>query len=87
MDRILSQDKTTEYRECTDYWKQRIEDKPYSQIRLTNGYGNDTRRYVLARYMGYDIKQYNGKPHFAIPINRELWKERREETGGKIVKL
>ncbi len=84
MDRILSQDKTIEYRECTDYWKQRIEDKPYSAIRLTNGYGNDTRRYVLARYMGYDVVNRNGTPHYAIPINRELWKEYREITGGKV---
>ena len=84
MDRILSGEKTTEYRECTDYWKKRIEDRPYSRVKLTNGYGNDTRRYVLCRYLGYDIVERNGTPHYAIPINRELWKEYREETGGKI---
>ncbi len=84
MDRILSGEKTTEYRECTDYWKKRIEDRPYSRVKLTNGYGNDTRRYVLCRYLGYDIVERNGTPHYAIPINRELWLERREETGGMI---
>ena len=86
MERIFNGDKTTEYREITDYWKKRLVDKPYSRVRITNGYGNDTRPYVLLRYVGYDIKEYNGKPHFAIPINRELWKEYREEIGGKVKK-
>ena len=86
MERIFSGEKTIEYREITDYWKKRLVDKPYSRVRITNGYGNDTRPYVLLRYMGYDIQEYNGKPHFAIPINRELWKERREETGGTVKK-
>ena len=84
MSRILSGEKTTEYREITDYWKKRLVDKPYSRLRITNGYGNDTRPYVLLRYMGYDIVEREGKPHYSIPINRELWKEKRTTTGGKV---
>jgi hypothetical protein len=34
--------------------------------------------------MGYDVVDRNGTPHYAIPINRELWKEYREETGGNV---
>ena len=83
-DRIISGDKTIEYRECGEYWDKRIKDRHYNYLRITNGYGNDTRRYVLLRYMGYDVVERNGTPHYAIPINRELWKEYREETGGKI---
>ena len=86
MESILSGDKRIEYRECTDYWKKRIVDIPYSQVRITNGYGNDSRPYVLLRYKGYEEVQYNGKPHYAIPIDKKLWLERREQVGGEIKK-
>jgi len=84
MDSILSGEKLIEYRECSKYWKKRIVDKPYSTLRITNGYGNDTRPYVLLKYKGYEIVNYNGKPHYAIPINRELWKEKRTTIGGNV---
>ena len=84
MESIFSGEKTIEYRECTDYWKKRIEDIPYSRVRITNGYGNDTRPYILLRYMGYDVVERNGTPHYAIPINQELWKEQRTTIGGKV---
>jgi|TARA_B100000287_G_C20387157_1_gene684042 hypothetical protein len=84
MDRILSGEKVVEYRECGEYWDKRIVGKDYSKVRITNGYGNDTRPYILLRYMGYDVVEYNGTPHYAIPIHRELWKEYRQNIGGKI---
>ena len=84
MDRILSGEKVVEYRECGEYWDKRIVGKDYNKVRITNGYGNDTRPYILLRYMGYDIVEYNGTPHYAIPIHRELWKEYRQNIGGKI---
>ena len=86
MDSIFKGDKVIEYRECTDYWKKRIVDTPYDQVRITNGYGNDTRPYVLLEYKGYEIVDRNGTPHYAIPINRELWLERREQIGGNVIK-
>ena len=86
MERIFKGDKVVEYRECTDYWKKRIVDTPYRRLRITNGYGNDTRPYVLLRYKGYEVVDYNGKPHFAIPINRELWLEQRTTIGGNVIK-
>ena len=86
MDIIFKGDKVVEYRECTDYWKKRLVDKPYTRLRITNGYGNDTRPYVLMKYQGYDIVDRNGTPHYAIPINRELWLEQRTTIGGKITK-
>ena len=84
MDSILKGDKVVEYRECTDYWKKRIVDIPYDRVRITNGYGNETRPYVLLKYKGYEIVNYNGTPHYAIPINRELWKEKRTTIGGNV---
>ena len=86
MDSIMKGDKVIEYRECTDYWKKRIVDTPYKRLRITNGYGNETRPYVLLEYKGYEVVNRNGTPHYAIPINRELWIEHREETGGKITR-
>ena len=84
-ERIMSNEKVVEYRECTKYWNKRLEDKSYSKLRITNGYGNDTRPYVLLRYLGYDIVERDGKPHYAIPIQRALWKEYRQEVNGKII--
>jgi len=86
IDTIFKGEKTIEYRECTDYWKKRIVDIPYDQIRITNGYGNDTRPYVLLKYKGYEVVDRNGTPHYAIPIDKKLWIERREQIGGKIQK-
>tara|TARA_Y100000004_G_scaffold90885_1_gene101858 strand:+ start:2908 stop:3222 length:315 start_codon:yes stop_codon:yes gene_type:complete len=84
MERIFNGEKTIEYRECTKYWKKRIVDKPYDLVRITNGYGNDTRPYIICEYKGYDLMDYNGKPHYAISINRNLWCEWRKEIGGKV---
>ena len=84
-ERIMSNEKVVEYRECTKYWNKRLEDKSYSKLRITNGYGNDTRPYVLLRYLGYDIGERDGKPHYAIPIQRALWKEYRQEVNGEII--
>ncbi len=84
-ERIMSNEKVVEYRECTKYWDKRLKDKSYSKLRITNGYGNDTRPYVLLRYLGYDIVERDGKPHYAIPIQRALWKEYRQEVNGEII--
>ena len=86
MDSIFKGDKVIEYRECTDYWKKRIVDTPYKELRITNGYGNETRPYVLMKYAGYEIVDRNGTPHYAIPIDKKLWIERREEVGGNVIK-
>ena len=51
-DRIVSGDKVIEYRERTDYWDKRIMIEQYELLRITNGYGNDTRPYRLYRYAG-----------------------------------
>ena len=84
-ERIMSDEKVVEYRECSKYCDKRLKDKSYSKLRITNGYGNDTRPYVLLRYLGYDIVERDGKPHYAIPIQRALWKEYRQEVNGEII--
>ena len=41
-DRIVSGDKTIEYRDCGEYWDRRIKNRSYDYMRITNGYGNAT---------------------------------------------
>ena len=84
MESIFSGEKTIEYRECTDYWKKRIVDKPYDLLKITNGYGNETRPYIVMEYKGYEVVNRNGKPHYAIPIDRNLWCEWRDEIEGEV---
>ena len=101
MDKIFRGDKEVEYREATEYWEKRIvggwsrtgwTQKTYDFLRITNGYGNDTRPYILMKYPGYtrEMRILEGDEiptqHYAIPITRDLWIEKRETIGGKVVK-
>ena len=36
-ERIMSDEKVIEYRECTKYWDKRLKDKSYAKLRITNG--------------------------------------------------
>ena len=53
-DAIADGTKTTEYRDKTDYWKRRIEDREYDVIKFRNGYAKDAPT-MLVEYNGYDI--------------------------------
>ena len=84
INRIFSGEKTIEYRECTKYWKKRIEDKKYRFMRITNGYGNATRPYILMEYKPIGIVERNNKPHYAIKCDKSKWIEFRKEINGDI---
>ena len=84
INRIFSGEKTIEYRECTKYWKKRIEDKEYQFMRITNGYGNDTRPYIIMEYKPIGIVEREGKPHYAIKCDKSKWIEYRNELNGDI---
>ena len=84
INRIFSGEKTIEYRECTKYWKKRIEDKEYRFMRITNGYGNDTRPYIIMEYKPIGIVEREGKPHYAIKCDKSKWIEFRKEINGVI---
>ena len=77
-DRIVSGEKTIEYREVTDYWSKRIHNKEYSYLRITNGYGNKTRPYRLYRYGGATRVMKNSIQHYSIPIPQEFIVESRD---------
>ena len=53
-DRILNGSKTIEYRDKTDYWKVRLENKEWDTILFRHGYRKDARK-MLVEYKGMDI--------------------------------
>ena len=77
-DRIIDGTKVVEYREVTDYWSKRIHNKEYSYLRITNGYGNDTRPYRLYRYAGATRVMKDSIQCFAIPIPEDFIIESRD---------
>ena len=77
-DRIVSGEKLIEYRVRTDYWDKRILNKPYKYVRITNGYGNDTRPYRLYRYGGATRVMKDNTQCYAISIAEDLIIESRD---------
>ena len=77
-DRIVSGEKTIEYRERTDYWDKRINARHYDYLRITNGYGNDTRPYRLYRYTGATRVMKDNTQCYAISIAEDLIVESRD---------
>ena len=77
-DRIVSGSKVVEYREVTDYWTKRILNRDYKYMRITNGYGNDTRPYRLYKYVGATRVMVGDTQHYSIPISEELIIESRD---------
>ena len=51
-DAIANGTKLFEYRQTTDYWKKRIEDKEYDMIKFRNGYAKNAPT-MLVEYKGY----------------------------------
>ena len=77
-DRIVSGDKVIEYRERTDYWDKRINARHYKYMRITNGYGNDTRPYRLYRYPGAKRVMENNIQCYSIPLVEDFIIEKRD---------
>ena len=56
-DQIAEGTKTIEYREVTDYWKKRIENREYDVIKFRNGYAKDAPT-MLVEYKGYSVGKH-----------------------------
>ncbi len=84
-DRIVKGDKVIEYRERTKYWDKRILNKPYKYVRITNGYGNDTRPYRLYKYGGATQVMKDSIECFAIPIDETLLLESRDKVNQEVL--
>ena len=46
-DKILSGEKTSEYRECSEYWNNRLNKKHYDTVVFHKGYTNTTIKYKI----------------------------------------
>ena len=77
-DRIVSGEKTIEYREVTDYWTKRINARHYDYLKISNGYGNKTRPYRLYRYAGATRVMKDNTQHYSIPIPESFIIESRD---------
>jgi len=77
-DRIVSGEKRIEYRERTDYWDKRINGREYQYMRITNGYGNQTRPYRLYQYTGATRVMKDNIQCYAISIDESLVVESRD---------
>ena len=67
-DQIASGYKIFEYREKTDYWKKRIENREYDVIKFRNGYAKNAPT-MLVEYVGLNV----GNPFaYEIQIGKVL---------------
>lgn len=46
-DKIVSGEKTSEYRECSEYWNKRLKNKVYDTVVFHKGYTNITATYKI----------------------------------------
>ena len=46
-DKIVSGQKTSEYRACSDYWNKRLQNKNYNTVVFHKGYTNITATYKI----------------------------------------
>ena len=70
-DQIAEGTKTIEYRDRTDYWKKRIENREYDIIKFRNGYAKNAPT-MLVEYKGYNIgSEYELKLGKIIEVNDE----------------
>ena len=53
-------------------------------MRITYGYGNDTRPYIIMEYKLIGIVERDNKPHYAIKCDKSKWIEFRKEINGVI---
>ena len=63
--------KKTEYRECTPYWRRRLEGRDYDVIRFRNGYA--TKAPVMdVQYVTKGFRVVGGKKEYAIRLGKIL---------------
>lgn len=70
-DEIAAGEKTTEWRDRTDYWARRLEGRDYDQINFRNGYAADAPEMVV-EYRGVRKVTRGGEPQYAISLGRIL---------------
>lgn len=79
-DKILSGEKTQEFRLKTDFWRTRLEGKKYDEISFRNGYST-TAPVMRVEFLGLGEGQWEGRPCYVIQLGKILGtKNTRHET-------
>ena len=70
-DLIATGQKKTEYRECTPYWRKRLEGRDYDVVSFRNGYA--TRAPVMeVEYVAKGFRVIGSKKEYAIRLGKIL---------------
>ena len=70
-DAILSGEKTIEYRDITDYWRPRLENKEYDTILFRNGYRPDSPQ-MMGEYKELTIDRQSNPNRYALVLGKVL---------------
>ena len=70
-DQIAEGTKTIEYRDKTDYWKRRIENREYDIIKFRNGYAKDAPE-MIVEFKGMGTVTFQTTPTYAIQLGNVL---------------
>ena len=70
-DAILSGEKTIEYRDITDYWRPRLENKEYDTILFRNGYSPSSPQ-MMVEYKELPIDRQSNPNRYALVLGKVL---------------
>ena len=70
-DQIASGTKKTEYRDTSDYWARRLEDRDYDEIVFRNGYGLKVPE-MRVEFRGIRKRGTGRSGHYAIKLGKVL---------------
>ena len=70
-DAILSGEKTIEYRDITDYWRPRLENKQYDTILFRNGYSPSSPQ-MMVEYKELTIDRQSNPNRYALVLGKVL---------------
>ena len=68
-ERIYEGTKTTEYRDLTEYWKKRIDEKHYTHIKFQLAYSKNPPT-MLVEVLGRNIVDYKGVKSYAFDLGK-----------------
>lgn len=78
-DAIARGEKLEEYRDCTDYWKARLEEREYDIVRFCNGYGPNVPE-METEWVGVKKVTRDGQKMYAVQVGKMLHLKRWTRT-------
>ena len=82
-DKIVTGEKTEEYRRRTDFWKNRLNGRHYEQIQFRNGYNKDAPT-MRVQCLGISEGQWEGEPCYVLKLGQILEIRRPKEDQASI---